>query len=729
MYMFKKILAALVIVCSGGALNAQTLVNDKVDIIAGSGVYNTGAVIYTPANYDATKTYPLVIFTHGMGEAGSDVNRLYNTGLPKVLRDGYRPSFDFIMIAPQRSSYSVDPAWLVAILEDANKRWKIDNDRVYITGLSAGGWGAYGSQLNVDTVLAKKFAAIVVNSAATQDANKTRFDWFKTSKTPVWAVVGNNDVSYRDQNIYMIDEINKRVSGLGKISIRSGIGHGGWNDVYNGTFKLGTQTMWEWLYMHKRGTAVALPPPPGPTNTPPTVMVGSAQTITLPTSTVMLTGTATDNDGTVASYSWSKISGPAAGTITSTTTASTSVTGLVAGVYDFQLTATDNLGAKGTAVKRITVNAATTTGLYVTHTLQTTAPGEVYRPTGTGLSNWKPGDTVNIPAGNYSLIDLGNFRGDATRPIILRNKGGLVTVKQIRFGKNAQYFKLLGNGHPGLTYGILVNGTSNAGIAAYHVSDIEIAHVEVTGMEAGFLIKWNPVAGDAASQYPSYTMKNMYLHHNYIHHVTGEAMYIGHTAPSGDPYNGNLIPIRLENIEIAYNIVDNTGWDGIQLSNARGNAKIHHNTVTNFGTKKYGNQMCGIILGGNTSGDVYDNTVKFGTGIGIMVFGYGTNRVYNNYVESAGNDGTATGSESIFADDRTTSPEVNAKQQMMIYSNIIKFPMPKGAIRVGAYNNNSLPSTIQNNTLYIPNAPTNWQSLHIAAHVAGSTVTGNTVVR
>jgi hypothetical protein len=73
-------------------------------------------------------------------------------------------------------------------------------------------------------------------------------------------------------------------------------------------------------------------------------VAGSNLNITLPTNTVTLNYSGTDADGTITGYSWTKIAGPAA-TITSAGTASTTLPGLVAGVYQFQLTVTDNAGA------------------------------------------------------------------------------------------------------------------------------------------------------------------------------------------------------------------------------------------------------------------------------------------------------------------------------------------------------------------------------------------------
>ena len=96
----------------------------------------------------------------------------------------------------------------------------------------------------------------------------------------------------------------------------------------------------------------------GVSNIPPVSNAGSDQTITLPTNSINLSGSGTDPDGTIVSYEWTKISGPAAGTITNATSATTTVTGLVQGVYQFELKVTDNNGATGKDTIQVTVNAA-----------------------------------------------------------------------------------------------------------------------------------------------------------------------------------------------------------------------------------------------------------------------------------------------------------------------------------------------------------------------------------
>jgi Polysaccharide lyase/PKD domain len=97
-----------------------------------------------------------------------------------------------------------------------------------------------------------------------------------------------------------------------------------------------------------------------PTNQSPTVNAGTDKTITLPVSSVTLTGTASDPDGTIASYLWTKVSGTG-GTITTPSAASTTITGLTAGTYVFSLKVTDNAGATATDNVTVTVNPAATT--------------------------------------------------------------------------------------------------------------------------------------------------------------------------------------------------------------------------------------------------------------------------------------------------------------------------------------------------------------------------------
>lgn len=93
-------------------------------------------------------------------------------------------------------------------------------------------------------------------------------------------------------------------------------------------------------------------------NVPPVANAGPARTITLPVNSTTLNGSGTDADGSVASYLWEKVSGPAA-SLSNQTTAVLTLTGLVQGAYVFRLTVTDNNGATHTAQTTVTVLPAT----------------------------------------------------------------------------------------------------------------------------------------------------------------------------------------------------------------------------------------------------------------------------------------------------------------------------------------------------------------------------------
>jgi hypothetical protein len=105
-------------------------------------------------------------------------------------------------------------------------------------------------------------------------------------------------------------------------------------------------------------------------NHAPTADAGFNRIITLPTNSTSLSGSGSDIDGFIASYSWAKQSGPAGESILSPGSANTTVTNLVQGTYVFRLTVTDNQGATGFADVQVIVNAAPPTGIAPSITTQ-----------------------------------------------------------------------------------------------------------------------------------------------------------------------------------------------------------------------------------------------------------------------------------------------------------------------------------------------------------------------
>ncbi len=93
-------------------------------------------------------------------------------------------------------------------------------------------------------------------------------------------------------------------------------------------------------------------------NIPPVANAGNDITVALPITSVTLTGSGTDADGTIAGYSWTRVSGPLGVTITTPNSATTTLIALLQGTYVFRLTVTDNGGATGSDDVTVTVNGA-----------------------------------------------------------------------------------------------------------------------------------------------------------------------------------------------------------------------------------------------------------------------------------------------------------------------------------------------------------------------------------
>jgi hypothetical protein len=471
-------------------------------------------------------------------------------------------------------------------------------------------------------------------------------------------------------------------------------------------------------------------------NQAPTANAGADKIITLPVSSVALTGSGTDTDGSIASFQWTKISG-SGGTIVSANSASTNITGLTQGNYTFQLKVTDNAGATATDNIAVTVNAATAqappppvgcnTNAPVTHLLTQTGPGEIYRPNG---STWKGGDTVKITGTSYSVIEFNNVAGDPCRPIVIMPLT-TVTTPVFRIKGNSRYLKIWG----GKTqYGLKVNGGPVAITTAHH---IEVDNVEATGGSTGVYCKQDVVYSDPMTWDPNYRMTKFTFKNMWIHDINGEGMYVGITQPSGltvtSTWSGLdtvIVPIRLDSVEISNNIVERCSWDAIQLSNARYGNKIFGNIVRDYGTINMSSQQAGIILGGNTNGDIYNNTITRGTGNGIEAFGFGVINIYGNTLDSCGYDGRTNangtqGQQPIYASDFLNGVEVNPKQTINVYNNAVNHPLNSGGIIITGYYNNSFPSSAYGNTFCIPNAPANWQNTYLKLYVAGSSNSNN----
>ncbi|AHM59863.1 glycoside hydrolase family protein [Flammeovirgaceae bacterium 311] len=302
---------------------------------------------YLPATYSSTsEKKPLIIYLHGAGEIGngtSDLTKMRQRALPKLLQNG--KEIGFVVIAPQASSW-----WhyhdLMPMLNWIKQNYNIDPERIYLTGISMGGtkaWDFAGDH-------PEQFAAVSPLGADARNQDVCRL-----SNVPVWAFHGAYDNVYPASSMTAaINMLNKNcnpvASPAAKGTVYSNRGHDDlWDYVYNGTYG---DDLYKWMLQYRK-TGTSTPP----ANKAPVANAGPDLNIQLPANSVTINGSGSDADGSVSTYWWTKISGPAA-KLSRTTSASMYAYELVAGTYEFELKVTDNDGAVARDRMKLTVREA-----------------------------------------------------------------------------------------------------------------------------------------------------------------------------------------------------------------------------------------------------------------------------------------------------------------------------------------------------------------------------------
>jgi predicted peptidase len=102
-------------------------------------------LIYLPEEYDAQRTWPLLLYLHGSGERGADMELVKRHGPPKLIAEGQ--PFPFIVVSPQCAKFE---GWMTKLhvlgllLDEIESSYAVDTARRYVTGNSMGGYGTWG---------------------------------------------------------------------------------------------------------------------------------------------------------------------------------------------------------------------------------------------------------------------------------------------------------------------------------------------------------------------------------------------------------------------------------------------------------------------------------------------------------------------------------------------------------------------------------------------------------
>jgi predicted esterase len=199
----------------------------------------TGYLLSLPDGYkeDTAKRWPLVIFLHGSGESGTDIEKVKSQGLPKLLEQGKK--FPFIVVSPQAMrGFGWEPAVLYHLLLFIKEKFRVDNTRIYLTGLSMGGNGTWRFAMEHP----EEFAAIAPICGPEADTTNI----WRLRNMPVWCFHGakDNAVSLRDSET-MIGALKKYNRGV-KFTVYPEAGHDSWTATY------ANDSLYNWLLSHQK---------------------------------------------------------------------------------------------------------------------------------------------------------------------------------------------------------------------------------------------------------------------------------------------------------------------------------------------------------------------------------------------------------------------------------------------------------------------------------------------
>lgn len=217
---------------------------------------NIEFLVYLPKDYHTStgKTYPLLLFLHGKGERGDNIEMIKRHGPPKLINEGeWDPELPFVVISPQLSSehYSWPTDIINNVFDEVIQKYKIDEARVYLTGLSLGGIAAWQYAVEYPERLAAFIPVCGWGNGAMACNLK---------EMPVWAFHGELDEVVKPKgSINMINAVKRcpnRNSTNTKLTLYPNVGHNSWEKAYS------DPTIYTWLLQfskEKEATTNAIP--------------------------------------------------------------------------------------------------------------------------------------------------------------------------------------------------------------------------------------------------------------------------------------------------------------------------------------------------------------------------------------------------------------------------------------------------------------------------------------
>jgi predicted peptidase len=196
-------------------------------------------LLFLPADYGKTdKTWPLILFLHGAGESGNDLAKVKTHGPPKIVET--KKDFPFIVVSPQSAGRGWDVETLRALLDDVAANYRVDKDRIYLTGLSMGGFGTW----SLAAAYPNHFAAIVPICGGGNPADAKRLKGLS-----IWVFHGGKDPVVPVERSEAMVKALQQVGADVKLTVYPDAVHDSWTETYD------NPELYKWLLEHKRSAA------------------------------------------------------------------------------------------------------------------------------------------------------------------------------------------------------------------------------------------------------------------------------------------------------------------------------------------------------------------------------------------------------------------------------------------------------------------------------------------
>ncbi|MFA5262628.1 MAG: PHB depolymerase family esterase [Opitutaceae bacterium] len=209
------------------------------EIAESAGSYSYRYLCYLPPSYqsDTSTQWPLMVFLHGSGETGTNLDLVAIHGPPMLIEQGR--DYPCIVVSPQSTSYGWSSAALDSFIKDLAQKYRVDPNRIYVTGLSMGGYGTW----NLATYDPSLCAAIAPICGGGNPSLA-----YLLKDMPVWAFHGALDPTVSvSQSQAMIDAI-RQAGGDPLFTIYPDGGHNVWTVTY------ADEQLYTWMFAQSRAT-------------------------------------------------------------------------------------------------------------------------------------------------------------------------------------------------------------------------------------------------------------------------------------------------------------------------------------------------------------------------------------------------------------------------------------------------------------------------------------------